>query len=144
MTGGRKPPVFEAETTNMILLTRTDFVIGRILISSLFIIAALLLIFRRGDYKYLQGLIASRGVPLAPVAMVVTVILEIVCGVMILVGYQVWIPAAILIVWMIPTTLIVHSPWKAPPEMLANELYHTFKNVCIAGALLVLIAAYRP
>jgi putative oxidoreductase len=126
------------------MILRTDFIIGRILVSSLFIIAALLLVFRRGDFQYLKGLIASRGVPLAPVAMVVTILLEIVCGVMILIGWQAWIAAIILILWMIPTTLIVHAPWKAPPEMLANELYHTFKNVCIAGALLIIIAAYRP
>lgn len=126
------------------ILLRLDFEIGRILISSLFIIAALLLVFRSGDFKYLEGLIRSRGVPMARVAMILTIILELVCGGMILAGYQAWIAAAILILWMIPTTLVVHAPWKAPPEMVANELYHTIKNIAIAGALLVLVAAYRP
>ncbi|MGH8144569.1 MAG: DoxX family protein [Steroidobacteraceae bacterium] len=125
------------------LLLRYDFLVGRVLVSLLFIITALLLMFRPVDFKYLESLIRSRGVPLAKLAMVLTIILELACGVMILVGWQTWIAAAILIVWMIPATLVVHAPWKAPPEMQSNEIYHTLKNIAIAGGLLILVAAYR-
>jgi putative oxidoreductase len=126
------------------MLLRYDFEIGRILISLLFIIAALLLIFRKGDFQYLTGLIRSRGVPMAKFVMVLTIIIELVCGVAILIGFYTWIAAAVLIVWIVPTTLVSHAPWKAPPEMVANEIYHTIKNVAIAGGLLLLVAAYRP
>jgi hypothetical protein len=33
---------------------------------------------------------------------------------------------------------------KASPEMKSNEIYHTIKNIAIAGGLLILVAAYRP
>ncbi len=125
-------------------LMRTDFIVGRILISLLFIIAGLMLIFRRGDFKYLSGLIGSRGVPLPNLVMILSIIIETVGGIMVAIGFYTWIVAAVLILWMIPTTLVVHAPWKAPPEMFTNEVYHTLKNVSIAGGLLVLIAVYRP
>ncbi len=124
-------------------LVRPDFIIGRILIAALFLINGLMLL-RSGDFKFCANFMRERGVPLHFLALIVTIILQLVGGVMILIGWQTAWAAGVLFVWMFPATYVFHAFWRAPPELKPNETYHLLKNMALAGALLMLVSIYRP
>ena len=122
---------------------RPDFVVGRILIAALFLINGLMLM-RSGDFKFCESFMRGRGVPLCRAALVITIVLQLIGGVMILVGWETWWAAGVLFVWMFPATYVFHAFWRAPPELKPNETYHLLKNMALAGALLMLVSVYRP
>jgi putative oxidoreductase len=111
--------------------------IARIFMGILFIIPAIRQITAyAGSVKYF----ASLGFP-APEAMVVlAVVIEIVAGVMLILGWRVRWAAWLLILYVIIATAMAHRFWQFPEAQQFNQLNHFLKNLAVIGGLLYIIS----
>lgn len=111
--------------------------IARILMAAMFVMAGFSKI---GGFEGTVGYIASKGLPLASVVAVLTIILEIAGGLAIMVGYKARIAAFLLGGFTLLAAFIFHNFWAAPAEQafVQNTLF--MKNISIAGGLFLLAA----
>jgi putative oxidoreductase len=110
--------------------------IARITMGILFIIPAVRQITTyAGSVKYF----ASLGFP-APEAMVVlAVVIEILAGVMIILGWKTRWAAWLLVLYVIVATAMAHRFWQFPEAQQFNQLNHFLKNLAVIGGLLYII-----
>jgi|FaiFalDrversion2_1042247.scaffolds.fasta_scaffold10927_2 putative oxidoreductase len=117
------------------------YLIGRIVLAVFFLFSAI------GHFTRVQmmsGYARSKGVPLAPVAVVATGVQLAAGGVMLLLGWYVWVGSLILIAFLVPVALIMHNFWAVKdPQMRMVEMVQFLKNLAIAAALLVVLAYSR-
>ena len=107
--------------------------IARILMSTIFIISG---INKITGWGAMTGYISSMGLPFAPLLLFGAIVIELVAGIALLVGYRVELAAGILFIYLIPTTLIFHSFWTAEAAQQQNQMIHFLKNLAIMGGLL--------
>jgi putative oxidoreductase len=81
------------------------------------------------------GYMASKGLPMVEVLLVITIIIELVAAAMIIVGWKARLGATALFLWMIPVTVIFHAFWAVPAELTMF-----MKNLSIMGGLLMVMA----
>jgi putative oxidoreductase len=106
--------------------------IGRVLLATIFIFS--------GIGKLLApaatiGYIASSGLPAAPLALAAAIALELGGGLMLAVGIQTRLVAALLAAFSIVTGLAFHNAIGDQ-----NQLIHLLKNIALAGGLLQVVA----
>ena len=82
------------------------------------------------------GMMASKGIPLASVALVITLFIEIGGGLLVLTGYKARYAALVIALWLIPVTLVFHHFWGIPAEQQQEQMINFLKNVAIMGGLL--------
>lgn len=108
--------------------------IGRILFSAIFILAAL------GHFS--RDAIESAtayGMPLALILVPLAGLVALIGGVSVLVGYKARYGAWLLVIFLIPITIILHPFWQAPDELLASIQQAMFlKNLSLLGAALLI------
>jgi putative oxidoreductase len=114
--------------------------IGRIMMSVLFIPAGY---GKLTHFEGTVGYIASHGLPLASIAAVLTIIVEIGGGLAVLTGFLTRYAALVLAVFSVLAGVFFHNFWALPPEQVANMQIHFWKNIAIAGGFLIL-AAFGP
>jgi putative oxidoreductase len=110
---------------------------GRILMSVLFLVSGF---FKVGAYSQMVGYAASKGVPLAGVAVACAAVLELAGGLAILIGFQTRIAAWLLFLYLIPTTFYFHNFWAMQGMEQQDNMVHLLKNVAIMGGLVILAA----
>lgn len=115
--------------------------IGRLLLSNLFIVAG----FKKitgfaGAAGYMAAKMPSLDPNLIKIMLVLTIVIELVGGLMILVGWQARWAATIIFLWMIPVTYLFHPYWGLPPEQMQMQFIQFQKNLAIMGALLFIVA----
>jgi len=103
--------------------------IGRILLSAIFLISGLNKITNFGGT---QQYMAAVGMPLTKLFLIGAIILEVIGGLSILLGYKAKWGAWALVVFMIPTTLIFHSNFSDQIQMIMF-----MKNLAVIGGLLM-------
>jgi putative oxidoreductase len=67
-------------------------------------------------------------------------ILELVCGIMILIGLKARWGALVLVVFTAGTIFFVHHFWDMAGDAYAVNQAHALKNLSILGALLIIVA----
>lgn len=104
---------------------------GRVLLALMFVLAGWSKI---TGYSGTQAYMASAGVPgfLLPLVIIV----ELIGGLMIVVGYQTRLTAIALFGFTILATVLFHSNWAQPMQQMIF-----MKNLSVAGGFLVLFAA---
>jgi putative oxidoreductase len=110
---------------------------GRILMSVVFLVSGF---FKIGGYTQFVGYAASKGLPMASVAIACAAVLELAGGLAILVGFQTKIAAWLLFLYLIPTTFLFHNFWALQGAEQQNNMIHFLKNVAIMGGLVILAA----
>lgn len=99
------------------------------------------LIFLKAGISHITGfsgfveLIASSGLPLAPLLAIATIVFQLLGALSLLLGYQTKIGSILLILFLIPASFMFHSPFD--PEQLNAFL----KNIGLIGGLLMVIYA---
>lgn len=111
--------------------------IGRIMLALLFLISGLSKI---GGFSKVAGYMASTGIPLAEVALVLSILIEVGGGLMLILGWRVRWAAALIFLWLIPVTLMFHNFWAADAAQYQNQFNHFMKNVTIMGAMIYVMA----
>jgi len=106
--------------------------IGRLLMSSLFVWAGVgKLMNPKGTAQYF----ASAHIPLPDISVWVVIVIELIGGLLILVGFQTRLVAAILAIFCLITGFGVHLPAGDYPNMV-----NFYKNLVMAGGFLYVVA----
>src|SRR5262245_11814858 len=87
------------------------------------------------------GGMAKRGVPYPEAFPYMAVAIELVGGVLLLLGFLVRPLSVLMILFVIAATYIAHQYWTYPPEQQVNQANHFFKNLAIIGGFLALYAS---
>ena len=114
-------------------LDRFGPLVGRFLLGLIFIIAGYGKIM---GYAGTAGYMASKGMPLVPLLLPLTILLELGCGLMLVLGWRARLAAFILFLFIIPTTLIFHNFWASPPAQVQSQMNNFLKNLAIMGGML--------
>ncbi len=113
------------------LITQNGPLIGRILLALIFVVSGFNKI---TGWDGTLGYMASKGIPMTDILLIITIIIELGGGLMIVFGiYARWAAFAIFL-FLIPVTLIFHPFW-ADPEQMNNFM----KNIAIMGGMLYII-----
>lgn len=114
--------------------------IGRILFGMLFLGSAYS---HLAQGEAMVGYAQSRGVPLAKVAVPATGVLILVGGLMVLLGIWADLGALLLVVFLIPTAILMHGFWKeTDAQSKQMEMVQFMKDMALGGAALMLFAFF--
>jgi putative oxidoreductase len=106
--------------------------IGRLFIGLPFMMSGLSKV---ANYAGTIALIKSSTLPLPPpLAYGGAIAVEIGCGLLIIVGYQTRIAAAIFCLFCLATAVFFHLGWSNP-----DQIFHFIKNMVMTGGLLQLV-----
>jgi putative oxidoreductase len=111
--------------------------VGRILLAILFLKSGWGKI---GGFEQTAAMMASKGIPMAQVALIVTIVVELGAGILLVIGYKARWAALAIAAWLVPVTLMFHGFWAVPADQVMNQTNHFFKNVAIFGGMLMVFA----
>jgi len=114
--------------------------LGRTLLALIFIFAGYHKII---GFEGTAGYMASQGLPIPQILLVAAIVIELIGGLMILLGWQARLAAAAIFLFLIPTTLVFHAFWTVSPSdamALQNQMNHFMKNLAIMGGMLYIVA----
>lgn len=111
--------------------------IGRIILGLLFFIPALQ---QAQNFEYWTSLLLDKGVPAAALALAFGIMVQLIAGLGLIVGFRVQLAALLLFIFSIVVSVILYDFWKtSDPETRRTEMYLFFKSIGIAGGLLILV-----
>jgi putative oxidoreductase len=113
--------------------------IGRILFAALFLQSA---IGHLTQTKGMAGYAASKGVPAAYAATLAGGIPLALGGLSVLLGVWADLGALLLVVFLVPTALLIHAFWKESGEARMLEMIQFNKDMALAGAALALAGLF--
>jgi len=105
--------------------------VGRILLGLLFFVSGIQMFMNMG-VSGVSGMVTSMGIPLAGLIAVIVLLIKILGGAALIVGYRVGLAAAALFVFTLLTVALVHNNMA--------ELGVALKNLAIMGGLLYVMA----
>lgn len=106
--------------------------LGRIMIAAIFVISGFGKLMDPGGTA---GYIASQGLPMPQVLAWAAIVVEILGGLMLVVGFKVRAAALVIFLFTLVVTVIFHPWWADPAQEIAF-----LKNLAILGALLYVAA----
>lgn len=106
--------------------------VGRILLAAIFVISGW---GKLMDVSGTAGYIASKGLPLSQVLAWVAVVIELLGGLMLVVGFKARVAAVVIFLFTLVVTVVFH-PWWADPSQQIQFL----KNLAVMGGLLYVAA----
>ncbi len=118
---------------------RYFMVAARVLVAAIFMMNALDII----GQNLAAHEMAVHGAPpsLIPLLIVAARSLQLIAGLGLILGIYPRISAVALLLFLIPATLLAHSFWQALGTPLYQvQLINFFKNVCMAGGLIFILA----
>jgi putative oxidoreductase len=104
------------------------------------------LIFVISGYKKIGGFeqaatsMTSKELPYADVLLVLTIIVELGGGILLILGWKARWAAAAIFLFLIPVSLIFHPFWAVDAAQMQNQFNSFFKNLCIMGGMLYIVA----
>lgn len=111
--------------------------LGRILLALIFVLSGWGKI---GSFDTTAGYMASKGLPMTEALLVLTIIIELIGGLVIVFGWKARWGALAILLFLIPTTLIFHNFWAVGPEEMRNQMNTFMKNIAIMGGMLYIMA----
>jgi len=116
-------------------------VIGRVLFA---------ILFARSGYQHLKdqgmmvGYARAKGVPMPETAIPLTGVILILGAVSLALGIYADIGALLLLIFLVPTALIMHDYWaQEDPEAKAADSIHFYKDTALAGAAVIIFYLYN-
>ncbi|MFQ5550419.1 MAG: DoxX family protein [Gemmatimonadales bacterium] len=109
---------------------------GRILLALIFVVSSLL---KAGAWDQTTGYMAHKGMPLIPLFLAGAIVVELLGGFSILLGFKAKVGATVLFVFLIPVSLIFHNFWALEGVEQQVEMTMFLKNLSIMGGLLLVI-----
>jgi putative oxidoreductase len=114
--------------------------IGRILFAFLFLTSGYAHFAQR---KAMSQYAAARGVPMAMPAVLAGGVLLVAGGIMVLLGIWADLGALLLVIFLLPTAVLMHGFWKdTDPQARQTEITQFSKDTALAGASLMLFALF--
>lgn len=81
----------------------------------------------------------ARMIPITPLLLLVATLFELLGGLSVLLGAKEKIGAGLLVLFLIPTTILMHQFWFIEGTARELQLVHFLKNLAILGGLLMII-----
>ncbi len=118
------------------------FLIGRIIVGLFYIITG---IPHFTKLSIMSQYAASKGVPLASLAVIVTGILLLVAGITIILGFYPEIGVIALVVFYLPVTFMMHNFWSVEnPGARMSEQVNFMKNMALMGSAIMYLFIKKP
>ncbi len=114
--------------------------VGRLLLALIFIVSGTN---KLVHWSQSAAFMASKGLPLVPLLLGLAAVIELVGGLMVLIGYRADLGALALFVYLIPVTLVFHAFWGLHGMDAQMQMVNFLKNLSIMGGLLT-VAASSP
>lgn len=115
---------------------KMTLLVGRILYSMIFLMSGVMHVVKFSDTV---GFAASKGVPMPGIGTFVATLLMLVGGLSVLLGYKAKIGAVLLVVFLVPTSFMMHNFWTiSDPMMMQMEMAAFMKNMSMAGGALII------
>ena len=118
------------------------YLAGRVLLGGFFIVSGL------RHFQHLQmmaGFTGSKGVPSPRLAVMVSGLMIILGGISILLGVRPHWGIALVTLFLLPVTFLMHQYWKhTDPMMRINDQVNFMKNLAILGASWMLLMIPQP
>jgi putative oxidoreductase len=111
--------------------------VGRLMLAALFIMAGFSKI---GGYEGTAGAIASKGLPVPQVLAALTIAVELGGGILLAVGLKARWAALAIAVFTVVAAVFFHNYWAMPPEQVQAQHTNFWKNISIAGGMLMVFA----
>jgi putative oxidoreductase len=111
--------------------------VARILLALMFVLSG---ISKLTGIEGTAGYIASVGLPAAQLLAIGAGVLEVVAGVMLIVGWQARWAALALAAFTVIASLLFHNYWAMPKEQQFMQQLMFMKNLAITGGLLFVFA----
>jgi putative oxidoreductase len=112
--------------------------VGRILLASMFLLSG---ISKVTGFEGTVGYISSVGLPLATLLAVGAMVLEIVAGIALIIGFKTRWAALALALFTIAAAVLFHNYWAMPASAQMMQQIIFMKNVAVTGGLLMLAIA---
>ena len=118
------------------------FLIGRIVLGAYYVFM--------GSNHFMQldmlsGYAGSKGVPAPKVAVAGSGLLLLLGGLSILVGYQPYIGAILVVVFLVPVAFKMHNFWAVEDEQMKMvEMTNFLKNIALAASALMFLLIPTP
>lgn len=90
-------------------------------------------------YSGALGYIANAGLPFPDILLVLSIVVELGCGLALMIGWKARWAAALIFLYLIPVTAMFHNPVGAGAHA-QEQLIHMMKNLSIMGGMLMLVA----
>jgi len=113
---------------------------GRLLLSIIFIVSGLV---KMVHFEQTSILLHQTGIEGANAFTVIGLVVELLGGILLLLGLFTRIGVYILMIFLVPATLIFHSFWQHQGSEMMLQLSQFLKNLAIYGGL-VLLLNYGP
>jgi putative oxidoreductase len=113
--------------------------IGRILFSAIFIGSG---INHFTNSRAMSGYAAAKGVPAPLAATYAGGVLLLAGGLSVLLGVWADLGALLLVIFLVPTAVLMHAFWREQGEARMHDMIHFQKDISLAGAALMLFALF--
>ncbi|MEV1052982.1 DoxX family membrane protein [Streptomyces sp. NPDC059017] len=114
--------------------------IGRVLFAIVFLFSA---VGHLTQHKQMGAYAASKGLPAAEAATVLSGVLLLLGGLSVVLGVWADLGALLIAVFVLPTALIMHAFWKeTDPRTRQTEQISFLKDTALGGAALVMLAFF--
>lgn len=111
--------------------------IGRIALAGIFLKSGIAKI---GGFAATAGYIASKGLPLPEVGAVIAIVVEVVAGIALIIGWKARWAALAIAVFTLATMFLFHPYWTLPADKQYPEMLAFWKNLAIFGGMLMVMA----
>jgi putative oxidoreductase len=110
--------------------------IGRLMMALIFLVSGWGKI---NGFEATAVTMTGRGMPMAQILLAGAIAIEIVAGVLLVIGWKTRAAAFALLIFLVPATLYFHNYWSFPPDQVRNQRNHFMKNVAIGGGLIFIM-----
>lgn len=110
--------------------------VGRILLALIFILSGWGKI---TGFEGTAGYMASKGLPMVEVLLVLSILVEFGGGLLIAVGFKARWAALAIFLFLIPVTLVFHAFWGIPDDQVRMQMIQFQKNLAIMGGMLYIV-----
>ena len=92
----------------------------------------------------MAGYAKSKGVPMPEITIPLTGLLLLLGGLSLLLGIYPYIGVALIIIFLVPVTFMMHNFWAVPQEQKMADMVHFLKNIALIGSALMFLAISEP
>lgn len=110
--------------------------IGRVLLSLIFILSSFN---KMMNFSTTAEEMTSEGVPASGLILVIATAMELVGGLMVLLGWKGRVGAVVLLLFLIPVTFVYHDFWTYEGQERQMQMINFIKNMSIMGGLTFLL-----
>ncbi|SER83763.1 putative oxidoreductase [Azotobacter beijerinckii] len=127
-----QPIALSSATDSSVTLSASASLAGRVLLSAIFVLSGVSKISAPAG---MIGYIESVGLPFPTLALAIAILVEVVGGIALILGYRTRLVAAGLALFSVATALAFHNELADQSQFI-----HFFKNIAMAGGLLQVAA----